>query len=91
MAGMAMAGVAMAGVAVRWDVLREPMLFGGVLAGRDGGEETMLFGGASPLTEWDCKSGSGGLEKQKIFLFLFIIYDRLETGWKPAGNWLEAG
>ena len=68
MAGMAVAGMAMAGVAVRWDVLREPM----------------LFGGASPLTEWDCKSGSGGLEKQKIFLFLFVIVNRLE-------DWLKIG
>ena len=73
------------------------MLFGGVVAGRDGGEETMLFGGAlspdgmsvsekmlyggaSPLTEWDCKSGSGGLEKQKIFLFLFVFVNRLKIG-----------
>lgn len=78
-------------MAVRWDVLREPMLFGGVVAGRDGGEETMLFGGASPLTEWDCKSGSGGLEKQKIFLFLFIIYDRLETGWRSVEIGYETG
>ena len=80
MAGMAMAGVAMAGMAVRWDVLREQMLFGGIVAERDGGEETMLFGGASPLTEWDCKSGSGGLEKQKIFLFLFVFVNRLKIG-----------
>ena len=80
MAVVAMAGMAMAGVAVRWDVLREPMLFGDVVAGRDGGEETMLFGGASPLTEWDCKSGSGGLEKQKIFLFLFVFVNRLKIG-----------
>ena len=72
--------LAMAGVAVRWDVLREQMLFWGIVAERDGGEETMLFGGSSPLTEWDCKSRSGGLEKQKIFLFLSIIYDRLEAG-----------
>lgn len=78
--GMAMAGVVMAGMAMRWDVLRELMLFGGVVAGRDGGEETMLFGGASPLTEWDCKSGSGGLEKQKIFLFLFVFVNRLKIG-----------
>ena len=56
------------------------MLFGGVVAGRDGGEETMLFGGASPLTEWDCKSGSGGLEKQKKFLFLFVFVNRLKIG-----------
>ena len=80
MAVVAMAGVAVAGVAVRWDVLREPMLYGGLVFGRDGGEETILFGGASPLTEWDCKSGSGGLEKQKIFLFLFVFVNRLKIG-----------
>lgn len=71
------------------------MLFGGVVAGRDGGEETMLFGGASPLTEWDCKSRSGGLEKQKIFLFLFVfvnrLEDRLETGWRLVEGRLEVG
>ena len=75
-----MAGVAIAGVAVRWDVLREPMLFGGVVAGRDGGERDDAIRGASPLTEWDCKSGSGGLEKQKIFLFLFVFVNRLKIG-----------
>ena len=43
-----MAGMAMAGVAVRWDVLREPMLYGGLVFGRDGGEETILFGAPLP-------------------------------------------
>lgn len=36
-------------MAMRWDVLREPMLFGGVVAGRDGGErEDAIRGRLSP-------------------------------------------